>query len=63
MADAKKIRHIMIDRDMNQKSLAEKSGLSEHHISQIMLGKINSITEKTLWKICGALDCKPEDIR
>lgn len=63
MTDARKIRHLMIDRDMNQKALAEASGLTEHHVSQIMSGRIENIQEKTLWKLCGALECKPEDIR
>lgn len=56
----KKLWHILIDRDMKKKDLAEKAGLTAYAIKQ--LNKNENVTTAVIGKICKALDCTPDDI-
>ena len=55
----KKLRHILLDRDMKKKDLEEKTGLSHYTLSK--MSRDENVTAEVLRKICNALDCKVED--
>ena len=56
----KKLWHLLIDRDMNQKDLKEAASLTKHTMRK--LSRDEAITTDTLAKICRCLDCKVDDI-
>lgn len=58
--DKKKLRHIMIDRDVGQKQLSEKSGVSRTVINNVCCGR--SCTSTTAMKIAEALNIPLEDL-
>ena len=51
------IKHIMIDKDLKQKDLCVKTGLSKQAISNLLNNRTENITLDTLNKLCSALDC------
>ena len=55
-----KLWKMLIDKNMNKHDLAEKSGVSS--VSVAKLGKVATITQDVLLKICESLDCTLEDI-
>lgn len=58
--DNKKLRHIMIDRDVGQKQLAEMSGVSRAVVNNVCCGR--SCTSTTAIKIAEALNIPLEDL-
>ena len=56
----KKLRKLLIDRDMKKKDLGKAAGISNYVISK-MTGNEN-ITVEAVEKICKALNCTPNDI-
>ena len=56
----KRLWKLLIDRDMKKKDLAEKANLSNYTINKMNKGE--NVNTDTLRKICGALDCRIEDI-
>ena len=58
--DNKKLRHILIDRDVGQKELAEISGVSRTVVNNICCGR--SCTSTTAFKIADALQIPIEDL-
>lgn len=56
----KKLKHLLIERDMKQKDLREGAGLSPHVMR--MLSKNEAVTTDTLAKICRFLECSVDDI-
>lgn len=58
--NAKFVRQMLIERDMDQRALAEASGLSEITISRVMQGK--PFNSETLGKVAEALGCHPVDL-
>lgn len=58
--DKRKLRHIMIDRDVGQKQLSEKSGVSRTVINNVCCGR--SCTSTTAMKIAEALNIPLEDL-
>lgn len=58
--DKRKLRHIMIDRDVGQKQLAEMSGVSRAVVNNVCCGR--SCTSTTAMKIAEALDIPLEDL-
>ena len=58
--DNKKLRHILIDRDVGQKELAEISGVSRTVVNNICCGR--SCTSTTAFKIANALQIPIEDL-
>ncbi|WP_449461135.1 helix-turn-helix domain-containing protein [Streptococcus suis] len=55
-----KLWKLLIDKNMNKKTLMEISGVSPSSIAK--LGRGENITTDILIKICNALDCRLEDI-
>lgn len=58
--NAKFVKQMLVEREMDQKGLAELSGLSEITISRLMKG--SRFNSETLAKIADALDCHPVDL-
>ena len=56
----KKLRKLLIDRDMKKKDLEKAAGISNYVISKMTKNK--NITVETVGKICKALNCTPNDI-
>ena len=59
-ANYKRLWHILLDRDMKKKELAQISGFSTYTINKI--NKNDNVTVEVLGKICKALDCTLDDI-
>ena len=59
-ANDKKLWHILLDRDMKKKELAQISGVSTYTINK--LNKNENVTVEVLGKICRALNCTLDDI-
>lgn len=59
-ANYKRLWHILLDRDMKKKDLAQIAGVSTYTINK--LNKNDNVTVEVLGKICKALDCKLDDI-
>jgi len=56
----KKLWKILIDKDMNKKTLCEIASVSTASVAK--MGKGKTVTIETLEKICNALDCEIGDI-
>ena len=59
-ANYKKLWHILLDRDMKKKELAQIAGVSPYTINK--LNKNENVTVEVLGKICRALNCTLDDI-
>ena len=59
-ANYKKLWHILLDRDMKKKELAQIAGVSTYTINK--LNKNENVTVEVLGKICRALNCRLDDI-
>ncbi|MDO5713663.1 MAG: helix-turn-helix transcriptional regulator [Tissierellia bacterium] len=59
-ANYKKLWHILLDRDMKKKELAQMAGVSTYTINK--LNKNDNVTVEFLGKICKALNCTLDDI-
>ena len=59
-ANYKRLWHILLDRDMKKKELAQIAGVSIYTINK--LNKNDNVTVEVLGKICKALDCTLDDI-
>ena len=59
-ANYKKLWHILLDRDMKKKELAQIAGVSTYTINK--LNKNENVTVEVLGKICRALNCTLYDI-
>jgi len=56
----KKLWHILLDKDLKKKDLAEIAGVSTYTINK--LNRNENVTVEVLAKICRALDCTMDDI-
>ena len=56
----KKLWHILLDKDLKKKDLAEIAGVSTYTINK--LNRNENVTVEVLAKICKALDCTMDDI-
>lgn len=56
----KRLRHLLVDRNMKKKNLQEGANLTPHTMRK--LNKDEAVTTDTLAKICRFLDCSVEDI-
>ncbi len=56
----KHIKHIMIDKDIRQTDIVEKTGQSKGTISNLLNCKSKNITLDTLLMLCNAIDCQLE---
>ena len=59
-ANYKKLWHILLDRDMKKKELAQIAGVSTYTINK--LNKNENVTVEVLGKICRVLNCTLDDI-
>ena len=59
-ANYKKLWHILLERDMKKKELAQIAGVSTYTINK--LNKNDNVTVEVLGKICKALNCTLDDI-
>lgn len=59
-ANYKKLWHILLDRDMKKKELAQIAGVSTYTINK--LNKNENVTVEVLGKFCRALNCTLDDI-
>lgn len=58
--NAKFVKQMLLERDMDQRGLAVGSGLSEITISRLMQGR--PFSSETLGKLAKALGCHPVDL-
>ena len=58
--DSKQLRHILIDRDIGQKQLSERSGVSIAVVNNVCNGR--SCTSTTALKIATALEVPLEEL-
>ena len=56
----KKLWHILLDRDMKKKDLAELAGLTSYTIKR--LSRDEAVSTEVVGKICRALDCSLDEI-
>ena len=49
-------------KEMNQKDLAEKTGIRPSTVSAICTGTVKHLPIEALDKICAVLDCQPSDL-
>lgn len=59
-ANYKKLWHILLDKNMKKKELAELAGVSTYTINK--LNQNHNVTVEVLAKICKVLNCKLDDI-
>ena len=56
----KKLRVMLVEKNMKKKDLQEQAGLTHHEMLKIR--KDMDITTETIGKICKAMKCEPTDI-
>lgn len=56
----KKLWHILLDRDMKKKELAELAGLSPYTIKK--MGRDEAVSTEVVGKICRALERNLDDV-
>lgn len=56
----KKLWHVLLDKNMKKKDLAEIAGVSIYTINK--MNSNGNVTVKVIEKICLALNCKVDDI-
>ena len=54
----KQIKHIMIDKNIRQKQIVDKTGYTRGTISNLLNGQSKNITMDTLLMLCDAIDCE-----
>lgn len=59
-ASYKKLWKLLIDKDMNKKTLAESAQISVSTLAKLNRGE--TVNVEVLIKICSALDCTMDDI-
>lgn len=57
----KKLKHLLVDRDVSQKKLSEVTGSSEAYVSQVLSG-VKNPSLSFLKKIAEFLDVKLDDL-
>lgn len=56
----RKLWHILIDKGMKKKDLAEAANLTHYQMTKLANDK--NITTDVLWRICKTLNCTAEDV-
>lgn len=56
----KKLRLMLVEKNMKKKDLQEQAGLTHHEM--LKLRNDMNITTETIGKICKAMNCEPTDI-
>ncbi len=57
-----KLGHLLLDRDMKLKDLAEKTGLAVNNLSILKTNKARAIRFSTLELLCRELQCTPGEL-
>ena len=57
-----KLHDVLFQKGMNRAELAEKSHVSEHWLSKLYYGKLNTIHVPSIQKVCDVLGVKQSDI-
>lgn len=57
-----RVKVMLAERNMTQKTLAERTGIRPPTVSAICLGTIKHLPVEALDKICAVLDCQPGDL-
>lgn len=53
----RQIRHIMIDNDIRQADISNKTGWTRQTVSNLLACRRDSINIDTLARLCDAIDC------
>lgn len=56
------LKNILDQKSKSQYWLSKQTGIARNNISKIYHGQTNTIRLDSLYKICKALDCTPNDI-
>ena len=62
MAIILRLDRVRADRKISLNELAERVGISNVNLSNLITGKVRAIRYSTLNAICRELDCQPGDI-
>jgi putative transcriptional regulator len=57
-----RLGHLLLDRDMKLKDLAEQTGLAVNNLSILKTNKARAIRFSTLEALCKVLDCTPGEL-
>ena len=57
-----RLGHLLLDRDMKLKDLAEQTGLAVNNLSILKTNKARAIRFSTLEALCKVLQCTPGDL-
>ncbi len=57
-----RLDHVLLDKRMKLKDLAEATGLAVNNLSILKTNKARAIRFSTLNNLCKALDCMPGDL-
>ncbi len=57
-----KLGHLLLDRDMKLKDLAERTGLAVNNLSVLKTNKARAIRFSTLELLCRELQCTPGEL-
>lgn len=57
-----KLGHLLLDRDMKLKDLAERTGLAVNNLSILKTNKARAIRFSTLESLCQVLQCTPGEL-
>jgi putative transcriptional regulator len=57
-----RLGHLLIDRDMKLKELADRTGLAVNNLSILKTNKARAIRFSTLNVLCKVLDCTPGEL-
>ena len=57
-----RLDHVLLDKRMKLKDLAEKIGIAVNNLSVLKTNKARAVRFSTLEKLCKALDCTPGDL-
>ncbi|MCX5645113.1 MAG: helix-turn-helix transcriptional regulator [Phycisphaerae bacterium] len=57
-----RLGHLLLDRDMKLKDLAEQAGIAVNNLSILKTNKARAIRFSTLEALCRVLQCSPGDL-
>ena len=57
-----RLGHLLLDRDMKLKELAERTGIAVNNLSILKTNKARAIRFSTLNLLCEALQCTPGEL-
>jgi len=57
-----RLGHLLLDRDMKLKELAERTGIAVNNLSILKTNKARAVRFSTLDILCKVLDCTPGEL-